>query len=108
MGALRYSAATLGWSVELLAEWSDDDITKLLGLDRDDFKPLEHESPDIICRINTHAGNKPVDVEVLLEAAQSGTWSGLADSLRAYHMYKWPIIDEVSIAASKPRTEEPE
>ena len=59
LGALRYAAATLGWSVELLAEWSDEDIAKLLGLDRtDDFKPLEHESPDLICRINTHPDGK--------------------------------------------------
>ncbi len=108
LGALRYAAATLGWSVELLAEWSDGDIAKLLGLDRDDFKKLEHESPDIICRINTHADGKPLDTKALLETAQSGAWFGKADSLRAYHMYKWPIIDEVSTAASKPQTEEPE
>ncbi|MGZ5008927.1 MAG: SagB/ThcOx family dehydrogenase, partial [Methylobacter sp.] len=106
LGALRYSAAILGWSVELLAEWSDHDIAKLLGLDRDDFKKMEHESPDIICRIHTDAGNDPIDIKALLEAAESGTWAGKADSLRAYHMYKWPIIDEVSAAASKPQTEE--
>jgi len=108
LGALRYAAATLGWSVELLAEWSDNDIAKLLGLDRDDFKKQEHESPDIICRIHTHADSKLFDAKALLEAAQSGDWFGKADSLRAYHMYKWPIIDEVSTAASKPQTEEPE
>jgi nitroreductase len=108
LGALRYAAATLGWSVELPAEWSDDDIAKLLGLNRDDFKKQEHESPDIICRINTQSETMPLDTQALLEAAQSGTWFGKADSLRAYHMYKWPVIDEVSIAASKPRTEEPE
>jgi len=108
LGALRYAAATLGWSVELLAEWSDDDIAKLLGLDRDDFKKQEHESPDIICRIDTHADSKPLDAKALLENAQSGAWFGKADSLRAYHMYKWPVIDEVSTAASKPQTEEPE
>ncbi|MBL6986864.1 MAG: SagB/ThcOx family dehydrogenase [Methylobacter sp.] len=108
LGALRYAAATLGWSVELPAEWSDDDIAKLLGLDRDDFKKQEHEFPDIICRIDTHTGGEPLDTKVLLEAALSGEWFGKADSLRAYHMYKWPVIDEVSIAASKPRTEEPE
>ena len=141
LGALRYAAATLGWSVELLAEWSDEDIARLLGLDRtDDFKALEHESPDLICRINTHPGGKqsetppykntdsgispPLpsgegrgegiqksakpDYKALLEHAQSGTWSGKADSLRAYHLYKWPIIDEVALAAGKPRTEEPE
>ncbi len=108
LGALRYAAATLGWTVELLAEWSDEDIKQLLGLDRDDFKKMEHESPDIICRINTHGDSKPFDATALLESAQSGTWFGKADSLRAYHLYKWPIIDEVATAASKPRTEEPE
>jgi SagB-type dehydrogenase family enzyme len=137
LGALRYAAATLGWSVELLAEWSDEDVAKLLGLDRtDDFKTLEQESPDLICRINTHpifntntdsSINPPLPPgegrgegfqknsnldrpqnESLLESAQSGTWFGKADSLRAYHMYKWPVIDEVSTAASKPQTEEPE
>jgi len=107
LGALRYAAVTLGWSIELLAEWSDDDISMLLGLDRDDFKKQEHESPDIICRINTHFDDKPLDTKTLLESAQSGTWSGKADSLRAYHMYKWPVIDEVSTAASKPQTAEP-
>jgi len=108
LGALRYAAATLGWSIELLAEWSDKNIEQLLGLDRDDFKKMEHESPDIICRINTHGDSKPFDATALLEIAQSGTWFGKADSLRAYHLYKWPIIDEVATAASKPRTEEPE
>jgi SagB-type dehydrogenase family enzyme len=107
LGALRYAAATLGWSIELLAEWSDDDISTLLGLDRDDFKKMEHESPDIICRINTHTDGKPFDAMVLLEFAQSGTWFGKAISLGAYHFYKWPIIDEVSATATKPQTDEP-
>jgi len=107
LGALRYASATLGWSVELLAEWSDDDIANLLGLNRtDDFKQLEQETPDIVCRINTHANDKPLNSKSLLEGTLSGSWFGLADSLRAYHMYKWPIIDEVAFAACKPHTEE--
>lgn len=109
LGALRYAAVTLGWSVELLAECSDEDIGGLLGVNREaDFKPLEGESPDIICRINTHTDNKPINVSALVEAATSGTWFGKADSLRAYHFYKWPIIDAVATAASKPRTIEPQ
>ncbi|MFZ2171817.1 MAG: SagB/ThcOx family dehydrogenase [Methylococcaceae bacterium] len=144
LGALRYSAAVLGWSVELLAEWSDEDIAKVLGLDRGDFKHHEQETPDIICRINTRpifdkntnrgyclplpsgeacpeqsrrgrgegfqnsANYDHSQYKALLNHAQSGTWSGKADSLRAYHMYKWPVIDEVAFAASKPQTEEPE
>ena len=145
LGALRYAAATLGWSVELQADCSDEDIAGLLGLDRsDDFKKLEHESPDILCRINTHPiFNTDINYSIspplpsgeacpelsrrgrgegyqkstnhdrsqytkaLIEAAQSGDWFGLANSLRAYHLYNWPIIDEVAIAAAKPQTEEP-
>ena len=108
LGALRYAAATLGWSVELLADCSDEDIARLLGLDRsDDFKQREQESPDLICRINTHDGGNPLAVKTLLDAAQSGAWFGKADSLRAYHLYHWPIIDEVAVAATKPQTEEP-
>jgi len=107
LGALRYAAATLGWSIELLPEWSDADISTLLGLDRkDDFKALEQESPDIVCRIIAQ-NHQQTDVNTLLESAQSGTWFGKADSLRAYHLYKWPVIDEVAEAAHKPRTEEP-
>lgn len=109
LGALQYAAATLGWSVELLAEYSDEDISTLLGINRsDDFKPLELEFPDIICRINTQADIQPVTMKTLLETVQSGSWFGKAESLRAYHFYKWPIIDEVAIAASKPTTSEPE
>ncbi|MFI3196725.1 MAG: SagB/ThcOx family dehydrogenase [Methylococcaceae bacterium] len=109
LGALRYAAATLGWSIELLAEASDDDISTLLGLNRtDDFKVLEQETPDIICRITPQPDSKPLADKALIDAAQAGTWFGKADSLRAYHLYKWPIIDEVAMAASKPRTVEPD
>ncbi len=107
LGALHYAATTLGWSVELLADCADDDIAKLLGLNRDDFKAQEHEFPDMICRINTHTDSKAANLKALLESTESGAWFGKAESLRAYHMYKWPIIDEVSTAANKPQTEEP-
>ncbi|MEQ1637834.1 MAG: SagB/ThcOx family dehydrogenase [Methylococcales bacterium] len=107
LGALRYAAATLGWSIELLADWGDEDIAKLLGLNRpDDFKALEEESPDLICRINTLSNFKPADAKVLLASAETGAWFGTANSLRAYHFYKWPIIEQVAVAASKPQTQE--
>jgi SagB-type dehydrogenase family enzyme len=108
LGALRYAAAVLGWSVELQTEWSDADIAALLGINRgDDFKPLEREYPDMICRVITQPDPASFDLHALLQAAQSGSWFGKADSLRAYHLYHWPIIDEVSQAADKPRTEAP-
>jgi SagB-type dehydrogenase family enzyme len=108
LGALRYAAAALGWSVELLAEWADDDIAALLGLNRaDEFKPDERESPDAICRIRTISdAGASFRIDTLSEILQSAAWSGRAGSLKAYHMYKWPVIDEVAAAAAKPRTEE--
>jgi len=107
LGALRYAAACLGWSMELLPECSDDDISSLLGLDRKaDFKALEEESPDIVCRIHAHSADSPLIIKNLLEKAQSGAWFGKADSLRAYHFYKWPVIDEIATAAHKPHTQE--
>ncbi len=107
IGALRYATATLGWSIELMAETSDDDIAQLLGLNRlADFKALEGESPDLLCRIRVGLDNKAFDINELIAATQVGVWSGKADSLRAYHLYKWSVIDEVALAASKPSTKE--
>jgi nitroreductase len=68
---------------------------------------LEYESPDIICRIHTQTNNKPLVANTLLEAAQFGEWFGKADSLGAKHRYNWPIINEISNTASKPKTIEP-
>jgi len=102
LAALRYAAATLGWSIELVSEYSDDETALLLGLDRShDFINLEHESPDLICRVHTRSDHAPLNTSALLEAAHTGAWSGKAENLRAYHLYKWPIIDEISHAAKK-------
>jgi SagB-type dehydrogenase family enzyme len=109
IGALRYAAATLGWSIELLAECSDAAIATLLGLDRsEDFIALEHESPDLLCRIIMGRPSVSFTIAPLLASAQTGSWFGTANSLRAYHLYKWPIITEVANAAAKPTTVEPE
>lgn len=106
LGALRYAAATLGWSVDILIEAGDEEIAQLLGLDRPgDFKKREEESPDVLCRIRT-ADLAPVPYQTLLAQLPSATWSGKADSLRAYHLYHWPVIDEVAEAAHKPFTDE--
>ena len=36
LGAVRYAAAVLGWSARLLDTPGDDDVSALLGLDRDE------------------------------------------------------------------------
>lgn len=106
LGALRYAAATLGWSVEILTNVGDTDISRLLGLDRlGDFRKHEHEAPDVLCRIGI-AGQPAVAFQDLLALLPSAAWFGTADKLRAYHLYRWPVIDEVAEAAHKPHTHE--
>ncbi|WP_019865070.1 nitroreductase family protein [Methylovulum miyakonense] len=107
LGALRYAAACLGWSVELWAEVSDAELAHLLGLERhDDFKKNERESPDVLCRILTKTNNPPMSYQTLSALLPTAKWFGVAESLRAYHLYNWPVIEEIAVATGKPRTEE--
>lgn len=106
LAALSYAAAALGWRVELLTEYSDVEIACLLGLDnKDGFVDRELETPDLICRIHYNDIDQYLDSSrervALLQTVQQASWQGRAQSLGAYHMYHWPVIDEVSKAAEK-------
>lgn len=106
LAALSYAAACLGWTVELCGETGDTDIARWLGLDRpDDFVEHEHEAPDLLCRL--HADREPSslpDFDRLSQTLHSAQWFGKAERLSGRHFYRWPVIDEVSKHAEKPRT----
>ncbi|MCK5718478.1 MAG: SagB/ThcOx family dehydrogenase [Thiomargarita sp.] len=54
IGAVRYAAATLGWTVQLLDYWSDSEMSIALGLNQEeDFEESELEIPEMILCINT-------------------------------------------------------
>ncbi|OAI14057.1 nitroreductase [Methylomonas lenta] len=107
LAGLSYAAACLGWRIELLSEVSDAEIARWLGLDRDsDFVDHEHEAPDLFCRL--HVNRQAPDsfnAEQLSQLQQSATWFGQAERLSSRHFYRWPIIDEVAVAAQKPAIE---
>ncbi len=108
LAALRYAAAVLGWRMRLLADWSDQEIAALLGLEREeDFFGAERESPDLLCRIiaadETEGAIAP---EALIDIACTGWWRGKANRLSPYHNNDWPVIEDVCRAAEKNRTEE--
>ncbi len=106
VAALRYAAACLGWSIDILFEAADADLAALLGLVRhEDFKHNEQESPDVLCRIQI-SGQAAISYQHLFALSASATWFGKAESLKAYHLYHWPIIDEAAAAAHKPETQE--
>lgn len=107
LAALSYAAACLGWSIELLSEVADADIARWLGLDRDgDFVEHEHEAADLFCRLHANRETPAsFNAEQLSQLIQSDQWFGQAERLSGRHFYRWPIINEVAVAAEKPTTE---
>jgi SagB-type dehydrogenase family enzyme len=97
LAALRFAAATLGWRVQLLPEWDDAQLARLLGLDRaEDFVGAERETPELLVKVivNETAGQVPSP-----SADSSIEWFGRANLLSHSHV-EWPVIDE-AIAASE-------
>ena len=106
LGCLRYAAAVLGWTVELITECADEELSALLGVNRaEDFKADEREYADILCRIHPQNTSSEYDFDSLIQAANIGSWKGKAEKLNQYHLYKWNVINEVAQATEKPRTE---
>jgi len=90
LAALRYAAAALGWRVQLMPEWSDAQLARLLGLDRtEDFAGAERETPELLVRVmvnETTESASPIP-EVPVE------WFGRANRLSRSHV-EWPVIDQ--------------
>ncbi len=105
IATLRYAAAVLGWRANIVEQTSDAQLATLLGINRtQDFAEAELEHPDVLIQISATTEHTSVDLEQLIEACSDANWLGKANVLSSRHMYQWPIIDEVSVAAEKPVT----
>ena len=105
LAALRYAAATLGWTARLCDDWSDKQIATILGLDRDgDFGEAEREYPEVIIAVTTNTNHANPDVDALTTWLRNSDWQGSANILDRRHMYDWPVIAEVNAASAKPET----
>jgi SagB-type dehydrogenase family enzyme len=97
LAALRFAAAALGWRVQLLPEWDDAQLARLLGLDRaEDFADAERETPELLVRVIVNeaaATTRSPAADTAIE------WFGRANRLSDSHV-EWPVIDE-AIASSK-------
>jgi SagB-type dehydrogenase family enzyme len=97
--ALSYAAATLGWRAHLLADWGDDEIAALTGVDRaEDFPADEAEVPEALVWIGQGAPPAAAEVLAMLSGAQ---WAGRANALSPDHR-DWPDIPAVAAATRKP------
>ena len=104
LAAVRYAAATLGWSALLLDHLGDDQVAGWLGLDREsDFAaldPLDGEHPGLLLLV----GPPPLAaVDPDTRARKGGAWSGTPNALSREHV-RWEGIAVAAGAAGKPVT----
>ncbi|NTV12270.1 MAG: SagB/ThcOx family dehydrogenase, partial [Zoogloea sp.] len=102
IGALRYAAALLGWSLRPVGELDSAALAGLLGLDRDaDFGSAEREDPDLLFELipGAPADHPPASPR---DWTTDVAWQGSANRLERRHLYHWPVIAAVA-AASAPR-----
>jgi nitroreductase len=107
IAAMRYAAATLGWSATLVDSLTDHDLAALLGTDRtQDFAhvdPADREHPAVallVCVGNATNTASTLDSRRLVSAARRGTWTGLANALSSSHV-DWPVISDVAEATTQ-------
>ena len=108
LGALRYAAAGLGWSVTALDHWSDHDLGRLLGIHRQsDFEADEAEYPELLCLVRRDGSTTTAELRLssaLLDDIADGDWRGRANRLSPPHADDWPLVYEACHTAEKPET----
>jgi SagB-type dehydrogenase family enzyme len=107
IAAVRYAAATLGWSARLIADVSDPTLAATLGLTRSEsvsaIAAADREHPDALLLVGPFAPPAPgeeaarVDLATMGAVLQAGTWSGRANPLSPAHA-PWPAIDAAAEA----------
>jgi SagB-type dehydrogenase family enzyme len=117
IGALRFAAATLGWSACVLQGISDDTIEHLLGLDRaEDFAGAEREHPGLMLAVwpsaeASHRGATRAPAPHLApdsarEVSQQ-RWHGTANRLSRDVPVPWGAIDEVALGSYRSSSDAP-
>jgi SagB-type dehydrogenase family enzyme len=106
IAAIRYAAAILGWHVQLLDDCSDDKITSLLGLNRDDdFMGTEPETADVLLQIYTKGIADAPDIDTLVDLGSRAEWKGHANCLSPDKHIQWEVVEQISTTCTKPKTE---
>ena len=106
LGAMRFAAAALGWTLCLLDRTNDSAVSRMLGLDRDaDYAGAEREHPGLLAVVTRGGWANPQGLSLPEEAVgkiSAGRWYGKANALSPDHGVEWPVIDEVARATSNP------
>ncbi len=101
LGALRYAAAALGWTATVVDEIGPAALAALMGLDRaEDFAGAEREDAELLIAIDFHHSAGSAGTTDMPDAWDAATthWVGRANLLDPRPFYRWPVIDEASLA----------
>lgn len=106
LGALDYAAACVGMRAVAVDGWSDDDLARLLGIDRTaDFQaldPWEHEQPELLIAVVPQGAPPAGEIPPgpVLEALSTGTWHGTPNALSEEH-HEWDVIHATAAATRR-------
>ncbi|GIK15809.1 MAG: hypothetical protein BroJett003_07730 [Planctomycetota bacterium] len=108
IGALRFSAASLGWSLHVLEAMSDEDVETLLGLDAVSWPSnSDREHADLLAVVNPSgqcivdcAGKCVLDCHAL--KPDRATWTGTPNVLSRESLH-WELVYAAAEAWRKPR-----
>lgn len=106
LACLRFSANIFGWKMKYLNSMSCEDIEKILGFHKTEWKELEEEYGEVLCYVYSSYDDIPGKLPDDIVLSFSGlSFNGIPDEL-SMEKVKWDIIYETAEAVKKPRTEE--
>ncbi|MBI1826957.1 MAG: SagB/ThcOx family dehydrogenase [Planctomycetes bacterium] len=105
--AIALSAAHLGWQVRWLDGLGDDDLRRLLGLNREsDFADAESEHPDLLAVVIPQRDIAPIVPRIpstsVIDQIAGASWLGKANRLSHEHV-DWEWVKIALEACVKPR-----
>jgi SagB-type dehydrogenase family enzyme len=101
LGAFRYAAGALGWSAKVLDAMGSAELQTAMGLDRaEDFAGVEPEDAELLIAIDARPRGSSVQLGEMprIGRGDRDQWRGSANRIDRHPLYRWPIIDEVSLA----------
>jgi SagB-type dehydrogenase family enzyme len=108
MAGLSFSGNLLGWKITYLHALSDEEVEALLGFEKVKWPRFEAEQPGPLFFVYKNSEEPaPLDLpREIIESFRSFSCLGQPNPLSRDHR-DWPVIEQVSRATVKPRTQEP-
>jgi SagB-type dehydrogenase family enzyme len=106
IASLRFSANLFGWKIKYLNSMSCDDIERILGFHKTEWKELEEEYGEFLCYV--YSSNDDISrglTEEIISSFSNLSFIGIPDELSTERV-KWEIIYNTAESVEKSVTEE--